>query len=281
MLLRDLASVCTCLAASAAVFLANDSARAATLTQSVFKEVLFAQDLFSEFGRDDTLPQRFDAAADVGYASASGYVLTQGGAAPRAEGSMTFTALGNPASGLFAEFDARVYYEWTIEQVGGDPFVGPVPVDVHTSGAVERSANVWGRVQHLWAQANIDLPGTGLPSNYHAAIACVSFDCSRSPLSFDDRFTGWAEPGSVYTVILTAKGNGYLQADTGTFTISAWVDPRIEISAGFARREDFQVVFSAGVTPVPEPASFVLLSAGMVLVGGLARRSRRRSHVAS
>jgi len=250
-------------------------AEAATLEVSVFQESLYAEDLFLANGVDDSVPEHLTGSNRVAYASASGRVATAGGALPRAEGELTMTALGNPASGLFGRISARVYYEWRVERIGGDPYTGTVPIDVRTRGGVDSSVNVYAELKELWAQAEIQLPDTGLPDAYHAAVGCSRAGCTLGPVSFDHSFTGHATPDTTYTVVLTVLGSGNLKADTGTFSISGWVDPRIEIAPGFARRDDFRLVFGAGVTPVPLPAPWLLLLSGMLASGLSARRASR------
>lgn len=124
-----------------------------------------------------------------------------------------------------------------------------MPIVVHTQGGIERANNVYAKVEHLWAQARIELPGSGRPSEYHVARGCVSRVC----------------------------GQGDLLTDTRTLSISAWVDPRIEIAPDFARRDDFRLTFSAGVTPVPEPSSAMLFAAGVgVILAAVGRRRGER-----
>lgn len=91
---------------------------AATLEQAVFQENLFAEDLFHQFGTNDYLPEHFSAANTTADVTGSGSVRTTGGALPRAEGELTYTATSNQATSMFGKFEARVYYEWTVERVG-------------------------------------------------------------------------------------------------------------------------------------------------------------------
>lgn len=258
------------LACTAAMPVAH-AATTVTLAQAVFQENLFATSLFHAFGTDDARPESFAATNDVGFVAGTGMVLASGGALPRVEGALSFSANGNPTTSLFGQFYARVYYEWTVEQVGGDPFTGTVPIDVHTRGAIERSANTGAKVQNLWAQASIDLPGTGLPSEHHLARGCIAFICTPGGASFDDSFTGQATPDSVYHVTLLVLGNGYLEADKSAFTMSGWVDPQITIAPDFARRDDFRLVFSSGVLAVPEPSTAWLGLGGLLALLGSAR----------
>lgn len=248
--------------------------RAATLVHSVFQEHIFATGLFHKYSTSDDLPESFADAGTIPGVTGSASVRTLGGALPLAEGRISYTATANPTTSLFGSFEARIYYEWTVERVGGDPFAGTVPIVVRTRGAIERVSNTYGKVQHLWARAKIVLPDTGRASDSHVAPGCTSFVCGPEHASFDDTFRGAATPGASYSVTLDAKGQGYLGADGGSFSIGAWVDPRIEIAPDFDRRDDFRLVFSEGVTPVPEPASAALLAAGLAVLLVSGRRVR-------
>lgn len=249
-------------------------AAAATLETAVFQEYVYAQGLFHGLGIDDSLPEYFEESETASDESASGYVRTTGGSLPQAEGALTMQAIGSPTRVMFGSFSARVYYEWRIEQVGGDPFSGPIPVDVHTRGGVDSSVTTGASIDNLWAQAKITLPDA--PSEYHAAVGCSKGNCTYGPISFDDAFSGNAQPDTTYVVVLTALGSGNVSADRAVLSMSAWVDPTIVISPGFERAGDFRLVFSEGILPVPEPSELAMLIAGggvMLFTVGRRRRS--------
>ena len=246
---------------------------AATLQTAVFQEYVYAQGLFHGLGTNDGLPEHFEESETASDETASGYVRTTGGALPRAEGALTMEAIGNPTRIMFGSFSARVYYEWRIEQVGGDPYSGPIPIDVHTRGAVDSSVTYGASIDNLWAQAKITLPDA--PSEYHAAVGCSKGDCTYGPISFDDAFSGTALPDTTYVVILTALGSGNVSANRAVLSMSAWVDPTIVISPGFDRAGDFQIVFSEGILPVPEPSELAMLIAGGGALLFTVRRRRR------
>lgn len=263
--------------AGALMCLAALPAFSATLQHSVFQENMLAESgLFHEFGRDDFLPEAFARDEIIpGKAAARGQVRTAGGALPRAEGSMTVDSLTNTTGRLYGTFYARIYYEWTVERVGPGAD-DPVPIDVHVRGGVDSTVPSSWNMEHLYAQAEIELPDTGRPSEYHLARGCVGPVCTPGPISFDDRFSGWAQPGAVYNVTLQVRGAGSDSVDGGPLSFSAWVDPAITISSAFARRDDFRLVFSAGIAPIPEPSSLLLMSAGLGVVLAFAMRRQRR-----
>ncbi len=248
---------------------------AATLEQAVFQEYVYAGGLFHGLGVDDTLPESFVESATAADESASGHVRTTGGAFPRAEGALTMQALGNPTRSMPGNFSARIYYERQVEQVGGDPWIGPVPIDVHTRGAVDSAVTYGASIYKLWAQAQIELPGA--PPVAHSARACVRGVCVHGPISFDHAFSGHAFPGTAYVVELETLGSGYVSVDRAVLSMSGWVDPGIAISPSFERADDFRLVFSQGIAPVPEPtglALFVVGGATLLIAVGRARRQR-------
>jgi len=249
-------------------------ADAATLEQAVFQEYVYAGGLFHGLGVDDTLPESFVESATAADESASGNASTTGGAFPRAEGAITMRAIGNPTRSMAGNFSARAYYEWQLEQLGGDPWTGPIPIDVHTRGAVDSSVTYGASIYNLWAQAQIDLPGA--PPAAHSARACVRGVCTYGPIAFDHAFSGHAFPGTAYVVELETLGSGYVSVDRAVLSMSGWVDPGIVISPTFERAGDFRVVFSRGIAPVPEPTELALLVVGGATLPIAVGRSRRR-----
>lgn len=253
--------------------LSTPAALSATLEQAVFQEYVYAKGIFHGLGTDDRAPESFTESGTVSDESASGYVTTTGGSLPRAEGAITMTAIGNPGRDMAGSFSARVYYEWRVEQVGGDPYAGPVPIDIRTRGAVDSSVTYGASIYNLWAQASIELPDA--PATGHSARACVRGTCTYGPIVFDHSFSGNAQVGTRYIVELEALGSGNVSVDRAVLTMSGWVDPTIVISLSFARRDDFRIAFSEGIAPIPEPSeTAMLLIGGLVAAGVMARRRR-------
>jgi len=260
------------MAAGALVLMGAHRAAAVTLNDSVFQEYVYAQGIFHLIGAYENQPEVFATSGAVADESGWGTAATTGGALPGAEGSISLTAIGNPTRPMFGSFYGRVYYEWAVEQIGGDPYLGPIPIVVHASGAVDSSVGVGAKLDNLWAQAKFR---TGTATEYHSAVGCVTGTCTLGPIAFDDLFVTQAEVDVVNIVELTALGSGNVLSDQGTFTISAWVDPRIEISPAFERRNDFRLAFGAGVVPIPEPSSVAMMLGGaLAMAGALARRRR-------
>lgn len=254
------------LAASA---LLSDAASAITLRPSTFEESLYGGSYLGMTG-DSTTPETLEGTSLVpGYAHATGHAFTRGGSLPRVEGYINVTS-DNDYFTLLGSAGGRIDYWWTVEQTGGEPFTGPVPIDVHTRGHVDSSSFLDAGANNLYAQAFIELDDADGPLVY-TAQACADV-CTPGPISFDARFSGTASVDEAYRVTLIAAASGWASGVGATFTLEAWADPRIEISPAFARRDDFRLVFGNGVTAVPEPGTAAMLGAGALALLGLARR---------
>lgn len=259
--LITLAGTCTVLA---------DGAFAVTLPDSGFFEQLGGGAYLNLEGDTATPETLSGSALYPGYAYVSGWATTVGGTLPSASGLVNLTVDTDYPNAIFAGIYARVDYYWAVEQLGGDPYAGSVPIDVRARGGLDSSLFGNAGTGILFAEALIPLPGT---AGSHMVNACTTSPCTTGPMSFDHSFTGMAVIDHVYPVTLTASGSGGAGYVGSTITLSAWVDPIIQISPTFDRRNDFRLVFSNGVSPIPEPASAWLAGAGLLgLVGWLRPR---------
>jgi hypothetical protein len=246
------------------------SAMAAGLPASAFAEEVGGGSYLYLIG-DTTTPEYISGSSLLpGYAYVSGWAQTVGGSLPTASGLINITA-DNDVYTVYGGIHARVEYHWMVEQIGGDAYSGSVPIDVQVSGGIDSSAFLRAGPNNLYAQAYVPLPGT--PGSY-MVNACSTSTCTVGRLTFEESVSGMALVDRAYRVVLTASGSGAATYVGSTFTLSAWVDPRIEISPGFDRRDDFRLVFSNGISPVPEPATAGLALAGLIVVLGAARKRR-------
>ena len=222
---------------------------AAALPASQFSE--YASGLSRTAEGDDTLPETISLAYDVpGWGSVLGSAATIGGALPRGEMQLELNAYVDPFNPLNGQALAAIRYYWAVEQVGGDPFDGRVPVDVETHGRVFSVVNTAsGGIGNLYAEAFFEIAGD--TNHLYQANACLGVDCETGEFVFDEQFTVETTLNAANRVDLTVGGNGQLQ-NVGSFSFEGFVDPRIEISPSFARRADFQLVFSNEVVPEPE-----------------------------
>ena len=241
--------------------------------------VVFPESQFTEYVNglgqteegDQTLPETVSLAYDVpGLRSVVGSATTIGGALPRGEMQLTLTSYVDPFNPINGQALAAIRYYWAVEQIGGDPFDGQVPVDIETHGRVSSTVETTsGGIGNLFAEAFFE---TINDSNHsYQANACAGLHCETGEFLMDEQFTVQATPDAENRVDLTVGGNGTLY-DIGFFSIEGFVDPHIEISPGFARREDFRLVFSNHVVPEPGPG---LLSAAALATIASARALRQ------
>ncbi len=242
---------------------------AAVLPESRFYE--YASGLGRTAEGDQTLPETVSLDYEVpGSRSVVTSATTTGGALPRAEMQLTEMAYVDPFNPINGQALATIRYYWAVEQIGGDPFDGTVPVDIETHGRVSSSVETTGGgIGNLFAEAFFEVIND--PNHIYQANACAGLDCEPGEFLMDEQFTVQATPDAANRVELTAGGNGSL-LDTGSYSFDGFVDPRIEISPSFARRADFRLVYSNGVVPEPSAgwlaaAALAAIAAARVLLG--------------
>lgn len=250
-------------------------AAAVVLPPSTFEESTGATSIGDEHGLDPYLPETVSFANSIpSLAAGAGWATALGGALPRAEGQISITSDTNFRD-IWGGSYASVNYYFYLEQLGGTPVTEQIPIDIVTRGGISASASEHAGVGDVYAHATvyIDTHDVDVPQGVHS---CIPAPCSGTPKSFEYAFTGYAVPEQEIRVSLIASMSGAASRRGATFSAHAWVDPRIEISHTYARRDDFRIVFSDGVTPVPEPSTFSMGGAGLVaLACGLGRRRRR------
>jgi hypothetical protein len=239
--------------------------------ESGWATVVFPESQFYEYTSglgqieegDQTLPEAISLAYDIPeLRSVVGSATTIGGALPRGEMHLTLTSYVDPFNPINGQALAAIRYYWAVEQVGGDPFDGKVPVDIETHGRVTSTVETTsGGIGNLFAEAFFE---TINDSDYsYQANACAGLQCETGEFLMDEQFTVEATPDAENRVDLTVGGDGTLY-DIGFFSIEGFVDPHIEISPSFARREDFRLVFSNHV--VPEPDTELLFAAAVAAI---------------
>jgi hypothetical protein len=235
----------------------------------------FDEVLDQAYRGSQTEPESFDEVVDVGQGHAVMHAATTGGALPTATVSISTDSFES------ASASARVEFHFAVEQIVAGSLVS-VPIVVTSAG--DADVGVDGSDGAI-AYARIDVTGAGEtrttacapPENWGSA------NCAGDP--FDAILHTSALPGGVLTVTIEAFASGGPGASGGSLAASASVDPIVAIDPAFARRDEFRLVFSDGVNPVPEPSAGAAVLAAIASAlaldllqsnRGVATRSRER-----
>lgn len=251
-------------------------ARAVVVPHAVFEEEAGVATIGYVHGIDPAIAETvsFDNRIES-LARGTARASTTGGSLPRAETSVDFASETNFRY-ITGGASASVGYYFYLEQTGGTPVTDQIPIDIITRGGIRATANETGWISDTYAHAlvSIDTHGVDVPKGVHS---CIPEPCTGTPKSFEHAFTGYAVPGQLIQVSLVASVSGGALQSGGAFAGEAWVDPVIGISASYTRRDDFRIVFSEGVTAVPEPSTLWLGGAGFAVLAGARRLRRRRA----
>jgi len=217
-------------------------------------------------------PESIEIVIDDGQGHAIEHAATTGGALPTAEVTITANSFES------AHASARVEFQFAVEQIIAGPLV-LVPILV--TGAGDAAVSVEGTDGAI-AFSRIAVTGAGEtrttacapPENWGGAELCVG-----------DPFAVMLHvptlPGGVLTVTIEAFASGGPGPSGGSLAASAWVDPIVAIDPAFARRDEFRLVFSEGVNPVPEPSMGAGALAAIAAIAPLARTARARRRCAT
>ena len=248
-------------------------ANAATLPAATFIEQI--QYPVAELSGNDAMPEVLSAVVSEDWRAVDAVASTWGGARPEGDARMAMTI---DVPGFYRDWFGGsaidIHYHWSLEQTGGDPYVGLVPVNITARGFAQficATGNA-GATSEVRAEAAFTEMGSGQGRIWQ--IWAPKDEAGRTIVgtgTFDETYTAMIEPGRSNRVDLYAGAAGWV-AGSGSFAVAAWVDPIIVIDPAFARGDDFQLVFSAGVTPVPLPVGIVLFGSGLVVVAGASRR---------
>lgn len=259
----------------ALAFAAAPPTWAVVVPHATFEEETSATSLGYEHGADPLLPERVSFENRIpSLGSGYGWAATSGGSLPMAAAHADVTS-ETVFRDMWSGSSASVNYYFYLEQIGGTPVTEQIPIDFVTRGGIVASATEHAWVSDVYAHAlvYVDTHDVDIPQGVHS---CIPAPCSGTPKSFEYAFTGYAIPEQLVRVSLIASVSGGTSRPGAKFSGDAWVDPVIGISPTYARRDDFRLVFSEGVTAVPEPSTAWLGGIGMLVLGAALGVRRRR-----
>lgn len=165
---------------------------------------------------------------------------------------------------------ASLSYFASVQPVGNVPAgVTMVPIDVTTSLFASVDSSSGGTAD---ASAFSKFLGLNLTTN-----ASCNLGVCTGPGDLTDFLVVYVPIDALIDLKVGAHGSGGYETSTqGFLNFQAIGDPLIQIDPSFQFADDFQVVYSPNMAPVPEPSTFLLLGSSLVAVGGAAKRKLSR-----
>lgn len=183
-----------------------------------------------------------------------------------AESSVVLDGKDSPAA-YGGSAEARINFQFSVEALPGGTPGTLVPVDITTSGMVmlDMTAGAAGGVSgNAFAILGIPEVFTLTASRTCSGHLATGVSCSNSdPASFDGTFSKDLLEGKVYEGELHVGVHGQGGGDLFSTDAYAIVDPTFVVQSSFA--DQYQVVFSPGIVPVP--GALVFLFSGIVGLG--------------
>jgi len=166
--------------------------------------------------------------------------------------------------------ELRYYFD-----IVGPAATVPIPVIVNASGRVGgTSTGKGGFFDSLQSTLQVDGPGVAIAATTPGAPAPGSFNINQS--------YGF-QPNSLYAVTMIAEGAATVNLLGGTASFDALVDPTFSIDPNFSNANLYSIEFSAGVgnsvSPVPLPSTWGMMSIGLISLGFVAHRERRKQRL--
>jgi hypothetical protein len=276
--MKLISRACSGVGLAALLFLAGVPARAAgvALPEARFRAQLLDHDtryLFEpgSIGVDEDVLS--GSGRPLGHVSGS--AATSDGLLPTAAIQLELSGNGTAARSEIAH--AALTYYWRVEQIAGPPR-STARVRISAAGSVSSALVGDADASPLYAMAIIDFIGS-----QSTFVAGVNPGHPFTGNAFDSTFTKFVGKESIFSTSLVAYGLAAVgwEDGAGTARLDAFVDPLIEIDPEWSFARDFRVVFSSGIgiAPIPEPASVLLLVAGLVTL--CARMRHRGSMLAA
>jgi hypothetical protein len=235
-----------CLLASA---FGPGTARAVELAPATFDESIGAAQT-SVNGVDPLAPESIVVSVmTVDYGSADGVATTVGGAHPSVDTHLDIN--GYAPYGTAGGGAARIFYYWAVEQVGGAPYEGLVPIRIVASGNVSRGIAGDVELGLLYAFATFNLHNELVQLE---ASLCDAQGCYTGGDGFAESFVADVALDTAYSVQLHTNGYDAVEpAATASFQAAA--EAVLVIDPDFARAGDFRIVYSAGIAPAADADS--------------------------
>ena len=203
----------------------------------------------------------------LGQGSLIGSATTRGMVLPMANIDLALAGLEYGITGCAR---ASIYYFWAVEQIGGDPYYGKIPVHITTAGSVSRTASGSVGLGYLYAKVSFGWDPWSY-TNYEADLTGET-----GTESFNEEFTRKVYKDTQFIVGLLVQGGATNAFNGGTVNMSGYVDPIFVIDPTWDRAKDFKLVFSEGISPqpqpVPEPATLLLIASGLMGLAGLRKK---------
>jgi hypothetical protein len=199
--------------------------------------------------------------------SGNGFARAGGVLPVTAEGVLHMTG-GPSISGIGGTATVLTRYQFAIMPLaGGLPAV--VPLIFHAFGSVSVDSNQ--PVGHSFARITTPF-GQFQADNYDAQGAYVGIFSEQ----WDIPVANW-NVGAAGTISLYATTHGQGFGPDYFFDSRTFIDPVIEVDPAFALADQYEVVYSSGISQIPEPSSVMLFDAGLVSLVACGRGRRREA----
>lgn len=120
--------------------------------------------------------------------------------------------------------------------------------------------------------AVIDYPGGQFAArNYDA------WGCYEGYFSFNESVTFNIEANTAQTISISLLSISQGSGEGFYYNSYMYLDPLIVIDPSFQYWDQYRLVFSEGINPIPEPGTLLLIGSGLIGLAGLRKKFRARS----
>lgn len=195
----------------------------------------------------------FDRGTGSAFAGASGVLPVTAEVSVMLQGADSPAAFGGSGS-------IQIQFQFAIVPLD-DGLPDTVPIDFSAAGfvSVDASAALVGSQTY----AMIDFPG-----GQWRASNCDALGCYNGTFAFDETADLMLLTSNPFTVTMNVLSHGQGGGLDFSYDAYAFLDPLIAIDPDFEFRDQYQIIYSAGINPVPLPASVLLMLSGLVILAG-------------